>query len=107
MMAMRRAGILLVAAGYGLSFLVVCLGACFATAPDGDEHACCADEGFRATARDCCSVTPGASPESPVVAKWAPRALVAPVAEVIAQPVPLPRGASARAAASPPLVLRI
>jgi hypothetical protein len=40
MVAMRRTSTLLLAAGYGLSFLAVCLVACLAAAP-APEHACC------------------------------------------------------------------
>lgn len=104
---MRRTSILLVAAGYGLSFLVVCLGTCFAAAPLA-EHACCeGEDGFRAAAVDCCFVTPGASPEGPLMAGAATFAL-APSRDSVVSGAPLsPHPEPVTLAPSPPLVLRI
>jgi hypothetical protein len=103
---MRRISVLLVAAGYGLSFLVVCLGTCFAAAPTA-EHACCdGEDGFRAAAFDCCFVTPGASTDGPAVAGMGTVAvsLSHEAATSYRQVSPPERPTLA---ASPPLVLRI
>lgn len=104
---MRRTSILLVAAGYALSFLVVCLGTCFATAPAA-AHACCeGQDGFRAAARDCCHVTPGASAGSQATAGAAEPAS-ATFHERFRTHQPLPAHHSpASLSPSPPLVLRI
>ena len=103
---MRRRTVFLVAAGYALSFLVVCLGTCFAAAPVA-EHACCqGKDGFRAVARDCCLVTPGASTDGPSIAHASPyRALVAD--RLVSDPPIAAWAPPATLAASPPLVLRI
>jgi hypothetical protein len=105
---MRRAPVLLVAVGYTLSFLVVCLGACLAPAPAG-QHGCCQDgEGWRAPASDCCSVMPGL-PHAAALALDAPPALAAAAGWTEAAPASLvPRGPVAASTPSPPLlVLRI
>jgi len=103
---MSRTSIFLVAAGYMLSFLVVCLGTCLAGAPPA-EHACCVGEdGFRAAARDCCHVTPGASPDGPLLAQPGPSG--APLSDaVVYGPSLVAAAPAAKLAASPPLVLRI
>lgn len=104
---MRRAGILLVALGYGFSFVAACLAACL-MGPMLADHSCCAGEdGIRAVDSDCCSVTPGvahgardAAIASPPLIGFTPHqgAFVQPVA---VQPT------AAEVAASPPLVLRV
>lgn len=103
---MRRISILAVATGYALSFLVVCLGTCFAGAPPA-EHACCNEEdGFRAAAFDCCFVTPGASPDSLAVnGMTAASSLKLPAVTSGRQSSPALH--QPLVAASPPLVLRI
>jgi hypothetical protein len=103
---MRRVGIAVVAAGYALSFLAVCLGACLA--PDtSSSHACCPQgEGMRAATQDCCSVVPAVSHASAPVVGVAGRGPVPPVparVEMPSGPLALP----VAVAASPPLVLRI
>ena len=92
---------------YALSFVVVCLGTCFA-ADTAKEHDCCkSQEGFRVAARDCCTVIPGRSETPPAVAAPAPVAvLVLPVAVPVAAADPR-LNAPPASAASPPLVLRI
>jgi hypothetical protein len=107
MVAMRRTSILLLAAGYGLSFVIVCLAACV-VAPAAAEHACCDQEdGFRAAARDCCVVTQGVSPApthaSPAISElfFLPDYVAAFLPPVVSY-VGL-----ATLAASPPLVLRV
>jgi hypothetical protein len=105
--SMRRMGVSLVAAGYSLSFLVVCLGACLAQAPRGG-HGCCQEgEGLRAPTADCCSVVPGVSQAAAPV--------IAPPPAVLASRAPMPLGparlsapgALAASTPSPPIVLRI
>jgi hypothetical protein len=103
---MRRAAVLAIAAGYALSFVVVCLGTCFAAVPS--EHACCeGKDGFRETARDCCSVTPSASPSAAVSAGAPPVAIAVPHQTVHLHPPSAAHVPAAVVAASPPLVLRI
>lgn len=103
---MRRTSILIVAAGYALSFLVVCLGTCFANAPA--EHACCAEkDGFRAAAIDCCSVTPGASQDGPQLTGLMTSAVSLPHQAVMFDPHPAPNPEQPTLAPSPPLILRI
>lgn len=107
MVRMRRTGILLLAVGYGLAFLAVCLGVCLAETPAA-EHACCAGEGgLRAAASDCCVVTQGLSPAT---------THATPAGSFVALPVhygavSLPSVtvdvAPVGLTASPPLVLRI
>jgi hypothetical protein len=107
MVAMRRTSILLLAAGYGLSFVVVCLGACLA-APAAAEHACCDQEdGFRTAARDCCVVTQGVSPAATHVAPAISVVLFLPDYVAAFLPPVVPYAGPATLAASPPLVLRI
>ena len=104
---MRRRATSVLAVMYALSFVVVCLGTCFA-GDTAKEHDCCkGEEGFRVVARDCCSVVPGRSETPPAVA--APALVV-----VLASPAVVPFAAADQrltappaAAASPPLVLRI
>jgi len=107
METMRRTSILLLAAGYGLSFLVVCLAACLA-APPAAEHACCdGEEGFRAAVRDCCVVTQGVSPAPTHVAPATsvvcsfPNYISLFMPPVVANAVPV------TPVASPPLILRV
>jgi len=107
MVTMRRSSILLVAAGYGLSFLVVCLGTCYAATPAA-EHACCAGEdGFRAADVDCCSVIPAASSDGPLLAGAATVAVALPHDALVSGPSASPLPAYGTVAPSPPLVLRI
>ena len=107
MVTMRgRRTILAVAAAYALSFLVVCLGTCFAAQPVA-EHACCAgQDGFRAMAHDCCLVTPGTATDGPVVAHAAP-STPAVTDRPEAHPLMVVWARGTALAASPPLVLRI
>jgi hypothetical protein len=105
MMTMRRTS-LIVAAGYALSFLVVCLGTCFAGATA--EHACCAEkDGFRAAAVDCCFVTPGASQDGPQLTGMTTSAVSLPHQALMFGPHPAPKPDQAALAPSPPLILRI
>ena len=107
MLIMRRRAALAVAVGYALSFLVVCLGTCFAAAPVG-EHACCeGQDGFKAAARDCCGVTPGASAETSFVVSSLPVAVLPSQPAVGAHSAESHHGPSISTAASPPIVLRI
>jgi hypothetical protein len=102
---MRRLCIWALAVGYGVSFVAVCLAACL-TGPAAD-HACCpTDDGLRAADKDCCSVTPGVShggAATPVVVSR----LTAIPTLVVELPVAYADLAPVRAAASPPLILRI
>jgi hypothetical protein len=107
MVAMRRTSILLLAASCGLSFVVLCLGACLA-APAAAAHACCEQEdGFRAAARDCCVVTQGVSPAPTHVAPATSVVFSLPVyVAVLLAPV-VTNADPATLASSPPLILRI
>lgn len=104
---MRRAGILLVAVGYGVSFVAVCLAACL-MGPMVTDHACCAgDDGIRAADQDCCSVTPGLAHSGPSVAIVLPATFVAaPSIPAVFEPL-VGAVAYVEAAPSPPLVLRV
>lgn len=103
---MRRTSILLLAAGYALSFLVVCLGTCFAGA--AAEHACCAEkEGFRAAAVDCCSVTPSTSQAGPQLIGVTTPAVSLLHQTVMFSPRPAANVEKPTLAPSPPLILRI
>lgn len=104
---MRRLRLLSIAAGYALSFVVVCLGACFADGP-GAGHACCEETAcWRAPSVDCCSVVPGVS-QVPAPLVQAPPAVLSPRAPLDAAPARLPaRGLLAASTPSPPLILRI
>jgi len=107
MVAMRRISILLLATGYGLSFVIVCLGACLTAAPAG-EHACCdGDAGFRAAARDCCVVTQGVSPASTHVVPAISVVFSLPDYVAAFLPPVVSYAGLAALAASPPLVLRV
>jgi hypothetical protein len=107
MVAVRRTSILLLAAGYGLSFVIVCLGACLTAAPAA-EHACCdGDEGFRAAARDCCVVTQGVSPAPTHVAPAISIVSSLPDYVAVFLPPVVSYAGQATLAASPPLVLRV
>ena len=107
MVEMRRTSILLLAAGYGLSFVIVCLGACLA-APAAAEHACCdGDEGFRAAAQDCCVVTQGVSPNPTHVASAISVVFSLPDDVAVFLPPVVTYTGPATLAASPPLVLRV
>jgi hypothetical protein len=107
MVAVRRTSILLLAAGYGLSFVIVCLGACLA-GPLAAEHACCdGEDGFRAAARDCCVVTQGVSPAATHVAPATSAVFSLPVYVAVLLPPVVTNAGPAILAASPPLVLRI
>jgi hypothetical protein len=107
MCGMRRAGILLLAIGYGLSFVAVCLAACL-MGPMVADHSCCAgDDGIRARDRDCCSVTPGVTHAGDNVATVLPTVFLASVPPtavthpLAGDPIPV------EFAPSPPLVLRV
>jgi hypothetical protein len=107
MVAMRRTSILVLAVGYGLSFVIVCLGACLSAAPAA-EHACCeGDEGFRAAARDCCVVTQGVSPTRTHVAPAISVVFSLPDYVAVFLPPVVTYAGPATPSASPPLVLRI
>jgi hypothetical protein len=110
MVVVRRTSILGLAAGYGLSLVIVCLGACLA-APAAAEHACCdGQDGFRAGARDCCVVTQGVMPAGTHVAPAVPIVFSVPTcAAAFLPPVVTNAGPATPAtlAASPPLVLRV
>jgi hypothetical protein len=105
---MRRLGIVLLALGYGMSFIAACLSACL-VAPVAEGHACCAsDESIRAADRSCCSTTPAVTHAQVQAATAHPLgggAMSSPVTvtpPLVAAPavVPFP-------AASPPIVLRV
>ena len=103
---MRRIGTLVVALGYGLSFVAVCLAACL-MGPAVADHGCCpSDDGIRAADRDCCSVTPGVSHGGAHVADALPM-----LATVSAVPVsivpPIAPTTPVTIATSPPLILRV
>jgi hypothetical protein len=103
----RRTSILLLAAGYGLSFVAVCLAACLA-GPAAAEHACCdGEDGFRAAARDCCVVTPGVSPAATHVPPATPVVFSLPIYVAVLLPPVITNAGPATLAASPPLVLRV
>jgi hypothetical protein len=104
---MRRASAFGLALGYSLSWILVCLSACMAQS-ESAEHACCAQEaGLSAAKRDCCSTAPTVTPHVPLVAD-VPQATAADVAPELVVPRMLLAPATAvRAAASPPLVLRV
>ena len=107
MVRVRRTSVLLLAAGYGLSFLAVCLGACLA-APPAADHACCeGEDGFRAAARDCCVVTHGVSPTPTQMAPATSVAFSLPGHLAVFLPPVVTSAGPATPAASPPLVLRI
>jgi hypothetical protein len=107
MVSMRGTSMLLLAAGYGLSFVVVCLGACL-VAPPVAEHACCDQEdGFRAAARDCCVVTQGVSPAPTHVAPAISVVFFSPDYVAAFLPPAVSYAGPATLAASPPLVLRV
>ena|SRR5712692_2929194 len=107
MVAVRRTSILLVAAGYGLSFLAVCLGACL-SAPHAAEHACCdGEDGFRAAARDCCVVTQGESPAPTHVAPATSVVLSLPNYIALFMPPVVANAVPVSPAASPPVILRV
>lgn len=103
---MRRTGILLVAMGYGLSFVAVCLGACL-MGPTMADHGCCpSEDGIRAVDSDCCSVTPGVSHGGAQVADAvAVPADFAPIVMTRSAPVAYPTPVAV--SSSPPLVLRV
>jgi hypothetical protein len=104
--SMQRTGILVVAVGYGLAFVAMCLSACL-MGPAAADHGCCpGEDGIRAAERDCCSVTPGvthggaqATATSTVLAADASFTLTVPPAVVRAAPITV--------SASPPRVLRV
>jgi hypothetical protein len=107
MITMRRAGILIVAVGYGLSFVAVCLAACL-MGPMVADHACCAGEdGIRTADRDCCSVTPGVAHAGANVTPVLPVTLVAPAPASAAIHAPAAAELRIEFASSPPLVLRV
>jgi len=104
---MRVVGTFVLAALYALSFVVVCLGTCFAADMAPDHSCCTGDEGFRAAARDCCSVVPGRGEAPPAVQGLAPATVQTTFVTAIGSPVGLSLCAPLAPAPSPPLVLRI
>lgn len=104
---MRRAAAFGVAMVHGLSWVVVCLSTCL-MAPAVAKHPCCSSEtAVRTVERDCCSVAPTVPPDS-VPAADAPATIAA--AEnrlVMVVRLPVRFDSAVRAAASPPLTLRI
>ena len=104
--AVRRIGILVLALGYGLSFVAVCLAACL-MGPAVSEHACCpSDDGIRTADRDCCSVTPGVSHGGAQIAATLPRPAVDSPFKV-AGPPPVSPAVPVTVSPSPPLILRV
>lgn len=96
-----------VALAYCMGFVVVCLGACLAAAP---EHGCCEEgPGFTAAGAasiDCCQVTSGVSSKVNTSATEAPVAAWLP--QITASPSERPpRVPAVQVASSPPLVLRV
>ena len=103
---MRRTGILLVALGYGLAFVAVCLAACL-MGPTVADHGCFpGDEGIRAADRDCCSVTPGVSHGGEQVATTLPT-LAGVTPFNVASPPAVGAAVPVSISTSPPLVLRV
>jgi hypothetical protein len=103
---MRRAGILLVALGYGFAFVAVCLSTCL-MGPAVADHTCCpGDEGIRAVGHDCCSVTPGVSHGGAPVAATLPTSVVDASFRVAVLPPAAP-AAPVTVSTSPPLILRV
>ena len=103
---MRRTGVLVVALGYGLAFVAVCLAACLIL-PAVADHGCCpGDEGVRAADRDCCSVTPGVSHGGAQVAATLPTLAGHTLFNVAVAPA-VPPAAAVTVSASPPLILRV
>jgi hypothetical protein len=104
---MRRASAFGLALGYSLSWIMVCLSACMAQAAPS-EHACCAqEEGMSAAKRDCCSTAPTVTSHAPVVSDVPPAAAAEVARQRIAPHTALAPVRAVRAAASPPLVLRV
>ena len=104
---MRRAVVLLVAVGYGLSFVAVCLAACL-MGPMVADHACCAGEdGIRAADQDCCSVTPGVAHAGTHVAANLPVAFDATLSPFLVVQTVAAGVTTVEFSSSPPLVLRV
>ena len=102
---MQRTGALALALGYVMSFVIVCLAACFM--PVAADHSCCAPEdGIGATSHDCCSVTPGITHAVPAVATAAVPSVTIAAAMALA-PFSAPATQTPLVSASPPLVLRV
>jgi hypothetical protein len=102
----RRTGVLLLAIGYGLSFVAVCLAACL-MGPAVADHGCCpGEDGIRAADRDCCSVTPGVSHGGAQVAATLPTLAVDSPFKVGAPP-PVAPAVPVTVSTSPPLILRV
>lgn len=99
---------LVLAAGYGVSFLAVCLIACL-SAPMAAEHACCGGEpGIRAIDTECCSVVAGVSHGGSDVTSVPSATAHQAEARTTARPAVFASMRVVRAAAtSPPLILRI
>jgi hypothetical protein len=105
--AMRRASAFCLAVGYAVSWLVVCLSTCM-TAPKGEVPACCADEpGIRSAQRECCSSAPTLQPDAAQTAEAPPADVASHLPTAVAVRLPREIARPVRAAASPPLVLRI
>ena len=103
---MRRIGILVVALGFGLSFVAVCLAACL-TGPAFADHGCCpGEDGMKAAEGDCCSVTPGVSHGGPQVAATLP-AITAVAPSTTAVPPLVAPAKPVAVSTSPPFVLRV
>jgi hypothetical protein len=104
---MRRTSLLLVAAAYALSFLVVCVGNCLAAAPAAAHGCCSGREGIRAASVECCAVTASPSPDAPMAGAFPPLAFVSPsIPAAVVPPAPFVL-APASLASSPPRILRI
>jgi hypothetical protein len=101
---MRRVPTGLIAAGYALSFLVVCLGACLAPAAAGGHGCCQQGEGLSAPSADCCSVVPGVTQAAPAAA-GPPALLAAPISMAPAPARPAGHAAVPVSTPSPPLIV--
>jgi hypothetical protein len=107
MYPMRRASAFGLALGYSLSWILVCLSACMAASASA-QHPCCAQEaGISAVQRDCCATSPTVTTQTPLVAHVPPSIATAAFSQpVVLRTLPAPV-TPVRAAASPPLVLRV
>lgn len=91
---------------HALSWVVICLSTCLM--PAVAKHACCSNEAaVRSVERDCCSVAPTVPPDSAPAADAPPMIARADARVVTALRLPARFDTAVRAAASPPLTLRI
>ena len=103
---MRRTGVLLLAIGYALSFVAVCLAVCL-TGPAVADHACCpGEDSITAADGDCCSVTPGVSHGGAQMAATLPTLPRDTPFKVDVRP-PVAPAPLVAVSTSPPLVLRV